>query len=141
MPTNLVFVRADLVDYWRLMAEAGIRLARHYILYPNPGPRSATWPGAGTPTRCSRSSAARGRLECRSNWNIYVEELRRRRPADRPQVAVEAFEAPSPLTLSNASTGIPARPFTGVWWSLITWRKPVMTQAQSIPVRRRTRAA
>jgi hypothetical protein len=35
----MVFVRADLVDYWRLLAEAGIGLARHYILYPNPWPK------------------------------------------------------------------------------------------------------
>jgi hypothetical protein len=27
-------VRADLVDFWRLLAENGIRLARHYNLYP-----------------------------------------------------------------------------------------------------------
>ncbi len=45
MPRNLVFVRADLVDYWRLLEEAGLRLARHYILYPNP------WPKIGHLTR------------------------------------------------------------------------------------------
>ena len=100
MPTNLVFVRADLVDYWRLMAEAGIRLARHYILYPNP------WPKIGHLARRWHAHPVfpfiprlGGRLECRSNWNIYVEEfcvalglLTGR------QVPCEAFEAPSPLT-------------------------------------------
>ena len=100
MPTNLVFVRADLVDYWRLMAEAGIRLARHYILYPNP------WPKIGHLARRWHAHPVfpfvprlGGRLECRSNWNIYVEEfsaalsLLTGRPAP-----FEAFEAPSPLT-------------------------------------------
>ena len=100
MPTNLVFVRADLVDYWRLMAEAGIRLARHYILYPNP------WPKIGHLARRWHAHPVfpfvprlGGRLECRSNWNIYVEEFSAALGllAGR-QVAVEAFEAPSPLT-------------------------------------------
>ncbi|MBS0551222.1 MAG: methyltransferase domain-containing protein, partial [Proteobacteria bacterium] len=39
LPKNMVFVRADLVDYWRLMHDAGLRLAQHYILYPNPWPK------------------------------------------------------------------------------------------------------
>ena len=74
MPKNMVFVRADLVDYWRLMTEAGVRLARHYILYPNP------WPKIGHVSRRWHAHPVfpfvprlGGRLECRSNWNIYVE--------------------------------------------------------------------
>ena len=39
LPTNMVLVRADLVDYWRLLCDAGVRLERHYILYPNPWPK------------------------------------------------------------------------------------------------------
>ena len=39
MPANAVLVRADLIDFWRLLAAAGIRLARHYNLYPNPWPK------------------------------------------------------------------------------------------------------
>jgi tRNA (guanine-N7-)-methyltransferase len=34
MPANALLIRADLVDFWRLLAESGIRLARHYNLYP-----------------------------------------------------------------------------------------------------------
>jgi tRNA (guanine-N7-)-methyltransferase len=99
MPTNMVFVRADLVDYWRLMAEAGIRLARHYILYPNP------WPKIGHLARRWHAHPVfpfvprlGGRLECRSNWNIYVEEFAVAGPADRPRGEMGIFEAPSPLT-------------------------------------------
>ena len=29
MPKNALLIRADLVDFWRLLAENGIRLARH----------------------------------------------------------------------------------------------------------------
>ncbi len=100
MPTNMVFVRADLVDYWRLMAEAGIRLARHYILYPNPWPKighlGRRWHAHPVFPYVPRLG---GRLECRSNWNIYVEEfaLALGMLTGQP-VQTSAFEAPSPLT-------------------------------------------
>lgn len=75
MPTNFTLVRADLVDYWRLMHAAGVRPARHYILYPNPWPKigqlGRRWHGHPVfPT----IAALGGLLECRSNWRVYVEE-------------------------------------------------------------------
>lgn len=75
MPGNFIRVRADLVDYWRLLHAAGIRLARHYLLYPNPWPKigqlARRWHGhAVFPT----VAALGGVLECRSNWRVYVEE-------------------------------------------------------------------
>lgn len=100
MPRNLIFVRADLVDYWRLLADAGVRLARHYILYPNP------WPKIGHLARRWHAHPVfpviprlGGILECRSNWRVYIEEhafalgtlLGR-------EVPWESFEAPAPLT-------------------------------------------
>lgn len=100
LPRNMVFVRADLVDYWRLLAEAGLRLARHYVLYPNP------WPKIGHVARRWHAHpvfpymlALGGRLECRTNWLVYAEEF-----AQACSVAMgqplrhECFEAPSPLT-------------------------------------------
>lgn len=75
MPKNCIRVRADLVDYWRLLHAAEVRPARHYILYPNP------WPKIGQLTRRWHAHAVfptvvalGGELECRSNWRIYVEE-------------------------------------------------------------------
>jgi len=93
-------VRADLVDYWRLMADAGIKLARHYILYPNP------WPKVGHLARRWHAHPVfpfvprlGGRLECRSNWNIYVEEFAVALGLlIGREVKWESFEAPSPLT-------------------------------------------
>ena len=75
-PANLCFVRADLVDYWRLALQAGVRPARHYLLYPNPWPKighlARRWQGhAVFPTIV----ALGGQIECRSNWRIYVEEF------------------------------------------------------------------
>ena len=76
LPPNLDLVRADLVDYWRLMHEAGIRPARHYLLYPNPWPKIGhlirRW--HGHPVFPAMLELG-GVLECRSNWPIYVEEF------------------------------------------------------------------
>jgi len=76
MPANALLVRADLVDFWRLLAENRIRLARHYNLYPNPWPKighlARRWQGhAVFPVW----QALGGELECRSNWRIYIEEM------------------------------------------------------------------
>ena len=75
-PPNLDLIRADLVDYWRLLEAANIRLARHYLLYPNPWPKighlARRWHGhAVFPSLL----ALGGILECRSNWRIYIEEF------------------------------------------------------------------
>ena len=76
MPKNALLIRADLVDFWRLLAENGIRLARHYNLYPNP------WPKIGHLARRWQGHAVfpvwgelGGVVECRSNWRIYIEEM------------------------------------------------------------------
>lgn len=75
-PENCVLVRADLPDFWRLMADAGLQLARHYFLYPNPWPKLGhlhrRWHGhAAFPTAVGLG----GVVECRSNWRLYVEEF------------------------------------------------------------------
>lgn len=76
LPANALLIRADLVDFWRLLAENGIRLARHYNLYPNP------WPKIGHLARRWQGHAVfpvwlvlGGELECRSNWDIYIQEM------------------------------------------------------------------
>lgn len=76
MPKNALLIRADLVDFWRLLGENGIHLARHYNLYPNP------WPKIGHLARRWQGHAVfpvwrelGGELECRSNWHIYIEEM------------------------------------------------------------------
>lgn len=76
LPPNLDLVRADLVDYWRLLRDANIRLARHYLLYPNPWPKighlSRRW--HGHPVFPAMLELG-GVFECRSNWRIYIDEI------------------------------------------------------------------
>ncbi|HJV51750.1 MAG TPA: SAM-dependent methyltransferase [Noviherbaspirillum sp.] len=100
MPGNFIKVRADLVDYWRLMLNAGMRPARHYLLYPNP------WPKIGQLQRRWHGHpvfpaivALGGELECRSNWRIYIDECASAiSQLTGARVVGEAFAPDIPLT-------------------------------------------
>jgi len=100
LPKNMLLVRADLVDFWRLLADEGVSLARHYILYPNPWPKighvGRRWPAHPVFPFIPRLG---GVLECRTNWQVYIEEFCAALGVllDQP-VSWETFDAPSPLT-------------------------------------------
>jgi tRNA (guanine-N7-)-methyltransferase len=100
LPSNAVLVRADLVDFWRLLAENGVKLARHYNLYPNPWPKighlARRWHGhAVFPTWLNLG----GEVECRSNWPIYIEEMALALTQLTGQkVLAESYETDDPMT-------------------------------------------
>ncbi len=75
-PRNFVTVRADLVDFWRLMLAEGVHPEKHYLLYPNPWPKKdqlgRRWHGHPV---FPAVVALGGQVECRSNWQTYVEEF------------------------------------------------------------------
>ena len=100
LPENCLRLRADLVDYWRLLLAAGVRPVRHYVLYPNPWPKigqlGRRWHGHPV---FPALVALGGAFECRSNWRIYIEEC----AAALSQltgraVATEAYAPASPIT-------------------------------------------
>ena len=73
---NYLLLRANCVDIWTLLAADGVKLSHHYLLYPNPWPKSAQLrrrvhghPGFAALLRLG------GELELRSNWQLYVEEF------------------------------------------------------------------
>ena len=73
---NMLLVRADCGDFWRLANDAGWPVEHHYLLYPNP------WPKPGHLKRRVHGSpeftallALGGSVELRSNWQLYVEEF------------------------------------------------------------------
>lgn len=76
IPDNLFYARADLNDIFRLLAESGIQLYKHFILYPNPWPKGAhlqrRWHGS---TALKYIVALGGELELRSNWRLYLDEF------------------------------------------------------------------
>ena len=75
-PTNYCLVRADLNDFWRLAHQANWQLEQHFLLYPNPYPKSAhlqrRWHGSSAFADILK---LKGKLTVRSNWGIYVEEF------------------------------------------------------------------
>jgi tRNA G46 methylase TrmB len=75
-PDNCLLLQAHCEAVWRHLVRRAIRLDAHYLLYPNP------WPKPGHLSRRVHGHPAfplllelGGRLELRSNWQIYVEEF------------------------------------------------------------------
>ncbi|MEE4298509.1 MAG: methyltransferase domain-containing protein [Pseudomonadales bacterium] len=97
-------VRADLQDFWRLARAAGLRLAAHYLLYPNPWPKAVhlqrRWHGHPV---FPDLLALGGALELRTNWSVYAEEF-------AAGLACFGFEA-SMERLDAESAGSPLTPF------------------------------
>lgn len=73
---NLMLLRGDCIDLWRLAVDAGWQVDRHYLLYPNPWPKkrhlARRWHGHPV---FPKLLALGGQLEVRSNWPIYIEEM------------------------------------------------------------------
>jgi len=73
---NYLLLQADLNDFWRLARAAEWSLEKHFILYPNPYPKSAhlqrRWHAMPA---FADIVALGGELVVRSNWRIYVEEF------------------------------------------------------------------
>ncbi|WP_420472790.1 tRNA (guanine(46)-N(7))-methyltransferase TrmB [Noviherbaspirillum sp. ST9] len=100
LPPNFLCVRADLVDYWRLMLANNIRPHKHFILYPNPWPKighlARRWHGHAV---FPAIVALGGDIECRSNWRIYVEEFAAAlAQLTGSEVAVDLLPPTSPIT-------------------------------------------
>ena len=75
---NALWVRAELAAFWRLAVQAGWRLERHCLFYPNPWPKAAQlrrrWHGHPV---FPEMLALGGRLEMRTNWDVYACEFAR----------------------------------------------------------------
>lgn len=102
-PKNAMLLRAESADLWRLMAAHQWRLWRHYVLYPNPWPKSAhlrrRWHGHPA---WRELLALGGTLHCRSNWRLYVEEMAVALSVSRINAQVE----PLVLPLQEASQAL-----------------------------------
>jgi len=76
MPSNFCWARADLVDVWRLLQAEAVPVRRHYVLYPNPWPKighlGRRWQGHAV---FPALAACGDYLECRSNWQVYIDEF------------------------------------------------------------------
>ncbi len=96
---NAVRIRADVIDFWRLVMEAGWKIERHYLLYPNPYPKphhiKNRWHGHPVlPVLMSLSDVT----ELRTNWRIYAEEMMFAYTLRGGQSEIEEFEAMPAIT-------------------------------------------
>ena len=73
---NYILLRAECEDIWRLMLERDLTADFHYLLYPNPWPKSGHLQRRihGHPTFKTLLELG-GQIELRSNWKLYVEEF------------------------------------------------------------------
>jgi tRNA G46 methylase TrmB len=73
---DYLLLRAECEPLWTLLARSGTRLDYHYLLYPNPWPKPAQLRRRvhGHPAFAALLQLG-GRLELRSNWQLYVEEF------------------------------------------------------------------
>lgn len=76
LPTNCLLLRANCEDFWRLCIQHNIVFEKHFILYPNPYPKTAhlsrRW--HGHPSFPCLKLLSRS-IELRTNWKIYAEEF------------------------------------------------------------------
>ena len=75
---NYRLLQVNLNDFWRLAVDANWQLSHHYLLYPNPWPKSKhlqrRWHGSAVFPAFLQLG---GKLDLRSNWFTYVEEFQR----------------------------------------------------------------
>ncbi|MER2491457.1 tRNA (guanine(46)-N(7))-methyltransferase TrmB [Catenovulum sediminis] len=99
--SNLLLIRADLNDLYRLMVKDKLVVAEHKIFYPNPWPKSQhikrRWHGSPVFPQIAALSAS---LELRSNWLLYLQEF---------QIALQHLQINSQL--NEIEVRIPITPF------------------------------
>jgi tRNA G46 methylase TrmB len=74
---NLILIRADVIDIWRMIKQSNWNIKEHYLLYPNPWPKKdqikRRW--HGHPVFPEMLSLCH-QIELRTNWKIYAEEFK-----------------------------------------------------------------
>jgi tRNA (guanine-N7-)-methyltransferase len=75
-PRNIALLQCELVDFWQLASQAGLRCERQFVLYPNPWPKPAQvkrrWQAHPI---LPAIMALGGILQLRTNWKVYAEEF------------------------------------------------------------------
>lgn len=73
---NYLVLRADLNDFLTLLILNDKKLTKHYLLYPNPYPKSAHLQRRWYATSALKDIIKLGgTLEVRSNWPLYIQEF------------------------------------------------------------------
>lgn len=103
--------RGNLNDLWRLMVEDGWQPSHHYLLYPNPWPKSShlqrRWHGGPL---FPSLLALGGKLELRSNWPVYLQEFQQALALAGYQGSFTALPEGLPLTPFERKYGQSGQP-------------------------------
>lgn len=103
--SNFALIRANLVDFWRLVVQTGVWVKKHYLLYPNPYPKpdqfKRRWHGHPVFPSLIQFGET---VELRSNWRIYVEEF-------ALAFAIATSSSHSPPTVQEFHPDPPLTPF------------------------------
>lgn len=96
---NFILVRADLNDFYRLLMNEKWQINKHFILYPNPWPKSKhlqrRWHGSAV---FPQIIALGQTIELRSNWRLYLEEFLLAAEIAGRSGHISLVEEESPLT-------------------------------------------
>ena len=97
---NMLFVRADQFDFWRLLVDADWNIEAHYLFYPNPWPKKRHLGRRiqGHPAFSAFINVAEY-VEVRSNWIVYLEELAIAFETAGTLPAIEKIQVSEPVTL------------------------------------------
>ena len=97
---NYLLLRAEAEPFWLCLAEAGVTLHSHWLLYPNPWPKASQLKkrvhGHGAFPVLSRLG---GRLELHTNWDIFVQEFAQAAALIGIRGDIEPLAPDSPMTL------------------------------------------
>ena len=96
---NYQLLQVNLNDFWRLAVEAKWTLSHHYLLYPNPWPKSKhlqrRWHGSAVFPSILQLG---GTLELRSNWFTYINEFARALELAGQESKVQTFSSDLAIT-------------------------------------------
>lgn len=96
---NYIVLRADLNDFLRLLVIHNKKLTRHYLFYPNPYPKSAHLQRRWYATSALKDILKLGgRLEVRSNWQLYIQEFSAALAVANVDSQVTIFESDKAIT-------------------------------------------
>eukprot|EP00802_Teleaulax_amphioxeia_P012823 Tamp_12868.p1 GENE.Tamp_12868~~Tamp_12868.p1 ORF type:complete len:327 (+),score=43.89 Tamp_12868:22-981(+) len=94
---NMILVRANCIDFWRLVWESGLPIESHTILYPNPYPKQKQvvlrWHGSPSFPILLYMGAP---IEVRASWRTYLEEM---------ALAVDEICSTGPLEIEELIVG------------------------------------
>ena len=97
---NYLLLRAEAEPFWLCLVEAGITLHSHWLLYPNPWPKASQFKrrvhGHGAFPVLSRLG---GRLELRTNWDIFAQEFAQAAALIGIKGHTKSFIPDSPMSL------------------------------------------